>query len=224
VDVELEAHGIRKVYMAGYGQVEALRGIDLTVPKGDFVALMGPSGCGKTTLLSILGGLEPPSSGVVLLSGRDIQGLTQRERLHMRRFEVGFIFQGFHLVRNLTALENVMLPLGCHGWPEARQRVRAEEILAVVGLEARGRHFPSQLSGGEQQRVAIARAIANEPRIILGDEPTGNLDERNTLEVLELFGRLNRDLGQTFVMATHNPLFLQHCSRVITMRDGALAR
>jgi putative ABC transport system ATP-binding protein len=206
----LEAEDLSKTYVTGYGPVEAVRGVSLSVAAGEFVVMAGPSGCGKTTLLGMLGGLESPTGGRVRL------------RVRLRRSDLGFIFQGFHLLQNLTAAENVALPLAMEpGTASDRQR-RAQELLELVGLGGRARHFPYQMSGGEQQRVAIARALANAPKVVFGDEPTANLDQDTTLAVLDLFARLNRDLGQTFVVATHDPLFADYAGRFVRMRDGRL--
>jgi putative ABC transport system ATP-binding protein len=220
--VLLEAEDLSKIYVTGYGPVEAVRGVSLTVAAGEFVAVAGPSGCGKTTLLGMLGGFESPTGGHVRLDGQDLAGLPPRELVRLRRSDLGFIFQGFHLLQNLTALENVALPLAMRPGAAAERTARAKELLDLVGLGARGNHFPYQMSGGEQQRVAIARALANGPKVIFGDEPTANLDQDTTLAVLDLFARLNREIGQTFVVATHDPLFADYAGRFIRMRDGRL--
>ncbi|HVB09940.1 MAG TPA: ABC transporter ATP-binding protein [Bacillota bacterium] len=218
----LEADDVGKTYVTGYGPVQAVRGVSLAVAAGEFVALAGPSGCGKTTLLAMLGGFERPTGGHVRLAGRDLAQLPPRELVRLRRGELGFIFQGFHLLQNLTALENVLLPLAMQPGGAQGRLARAKELLELVGLGARGNHFPHQMSGGEQQRVAIARALANAPKVVFGDEPTANLDQDTTLAVLDLFARLNRETGQTFVVATHDPLFADYAGRFIRMRDGQL--
>ncbi len=218
----LEADDLTKIYVTGYGSVEAVRGVTLRVNAGEFVVLAGPSGCGKTTLLGMLGGFETPSGGAVRLQGQELNQLPPHELVRLRRTHLGFIFQGFHLLQNLTAAENVTLPLAMRPGTAATREARAQELLELVGLGGRARHFPYQMSGGEQQRVAIARALANAPQVVFGDEPTANLDEDTTRAVLDLFARLNRELGQTFVVATHDPLFADYAGRYVRMRDGRL--
>ena len=218
----LEADDLTKIYVTGYGPVEAVRGVTLRVNAGEFVVLAGRSGCGKTTLLGMLGGFETRSGGTVRLQGQELNQIPPHELVRLRRTHLGFIFQGFHLLQNLTAAENVALPLAMRPGTPAQREARAHELLELVGLGGRTRHFPYQMSGGEQQRVAIARALANGPKVVFGDEPTANLDEDTTRAVLDLFARLNRELGQTFVVATHDPLFADYAGRYVRMRDGHL--
>ena len=200
-------------------RVEILRGIDLTVPRGQFVAIMGPSGSGKSTLLGLLAGLDTPTSGQLLLDGEDITGLSEDRMAEVRGRKIGFVFQSFQLIPTLTAEENVLLPAELAGaGPEAAGRAR--ELLTRVGLSERMDHYPVQLSGGEQQRVALARAFITRPPILLADEPTGNLDGRTGEQVLEILLELNRREGTTLVLVTHDPALATHADRVITLRDG----
>jgi len=202
--------------------VEILRGIDLTVPKGQFAAIMGPSGSGKSTLLGLLAGLDNATSGQVLLDGTDITGLTEDEMAEVRGRKIGFVFQSFQLIPTLTAEENVLLPAELAGTgPETVDRAR--ELLTRVGLGDRMDHYPVQLSGGEQQRVALARAFITKPPILLADEPTGNLDGRTGQQVLELLLELNKREGATLVMVTHDATLAGHADRVITLRDGLVS-
>jgi len=203
-----------------YGPVRALNGVSFTVWAGEWIAIMGPSGSGKTTLVNILGGLDTPSSGRVAVSGAEISSLTEAELARYRAEQVGFVFQQFHLVPYLNALENVMLAQYFHSMADERE---AAEALRRVGLGERLEHLPSQLSGGEQQRVAIARAVINDPKIILADEPTGNLDEANERIILSLFQELHRS-GQTLLVVTHDPSIAQLADRRIELAHGRLAR
>ncbi|MEM7050832.1 MAG: ABC transporter ATP-binding protein [Acidobacteriota bacterium] len=196
--------------------------IDLTVAAGESVAVLGPSGSGKSTLLALMAGLDRPTSGEVLIDGEAIQGWSEDRLARLRRHRIGFVFQSFQLLPNLTARENVSLPLELIA--DAAPRQRADELLAAVGLSARGHHYPAQLSGGEQQRVAIARAFAARPAILLADEPTGNLDSATGQRVLELLGELRTEQGTTLVMVTHDPAVARHCDRQIHLRDGRLER
>jgi ABC-type lipoprotein export system ATPase subunit len=216
----LRARGLRKDHGTGNGLVRAVDGIDLDVDAGETVAVMGPSGCGKSTLLHLLGGLDRPSDGEVWLDGRRTDDLGEKALARMRRTTVGFVFQAFHLMEELTAVENVELPALLAGRSPRAARRRAEDLLARVGLADRARFVPSALSGGQRQRVAIARALSNEPLIVLADEPTGNLDSAATLDVLQLFERLHRS-GQTLVIVTHDARIAATADRLITMRDGA---
>lgn len=202
-----------------FGTVNALSHVNLRIRRGEFVAIMGPSGSGKTTLLNILSCLDTPSEGRYVLDGLDVATLTEPERAVIRREKIGLIFQQFHLIPYLTALENVMLAQHYHSVVD---RDEAAQSLAVVGLESRLDHLPSQLSGGEQQRVCIARALINQPAIILADEPTGNLDEQNEKAVLELFQRLHRE-GRTIILVTHNSEMGSHTDRIIWLRHGAVS-
>jgi putative ABC transport system ATP-binding protein len=200
--------------------VRAVDGVDLDVGAGETVAVMGPSGCGKSTLLHLLGGLDRPSGGEVSLHGRRIDGIGEKALARMRRTDVGFVFQAFHLMEELTAIENVELSALLAGRPPRAARRRAEELLERVGLADRARFLPSALSGGQRQRVAIARALSNEPLVVLADEPTGNLDSAATLDVLQLFERLH-EAGQTLVVVTHDARIAATADRMISMRDGA---
>jgi putative ABC transport system ATP-binding protein len=216
----LRARGLRKEYGKGEGLVRAVDGVDLDIGAGETVAVMGPSGCGKSTLLHLLGGLDRPSGGEVSLNGRRIDDLGEKALARMRRTAVGFVFQAFHLMEELTAIENVELSALLAGRSPRAARRRAEELLEQVGLADRARFLPSALSGGQRQRVAIARALSNEPLVVLADEPTGNLDSAATLDVLRLFERLHES-GQTLVIVTHDARIAATADRMISMRDGA---
>jgi putative ABC transport system ATP-binding protein len=216
----LRARGLRKDYGAGEGLVRAVDGVDLAVAPGETVAVMGPSGCGKSTLLHLLGGLDRPSSGEVWLAGRRIDALGEKALARMRRTDVGFVFQAFHLMDELTAVENVELPALVGGRSPRAARRRAGELLERVGLADRANFLPSALSGGQRQRVAIARALGNEPLVVLADEPTGNLDSAATRDVLRLFDSLH-ETGQTLVIVTHDSRIAATADRVLSMRDGA---
>jgi ABC-type lipoprotein export system ATPase subunit len=216
----LRARGLRKQYGKGEGLVRAVDGVDLDIGAGETVAVMGPSGCGKSTLLHLLGGLDRPSGGAVSLNGRRIDDLGEKALARMRRTAVGFVFQAFHLMEELTAIENVELSALLAGRSPRAARRRAEELLEQVGLADRARFLPSALSGGQRQRVAIARALSNEPLVVLADEPTGNLDSAATLDVLRLFERLHES-GQTLVIVTHDARIAATADRMISMRDGA---
>ncbi|MBP2708178.1 ABC transporter ATP-binding protein [Microbispora sp. RL4-1S] len=215
----LRARGLVKQHGHGQGRVRAVDEVDLEVPEGQTLAVMGPSGCGKSTLLHLLGGLERPSAGEVWLAGRRVDTLSERALARLRRRSVGFVFQAFHLMEELSAAENVELPALLAGFSRREARRRAGFLLEQVGLTGRARHLPSQLSGGQRQRVAIARALANEPLVILADEPTGNLDSTATLDVLRIFEEL-RAAGQTLVMVTHDERVAATADRLISMRDG----
>jgi ABC-type lipoprotein export system ATPase subunit len=216
----LRARGLRKEYGKGEGLVRAVDGVDLDIVAGETVAVMGPSGCGKSTLLHLLGGLDRPSGGEVSLNGRRIDDIGERALARMRRTDVGFVFQAFHLMEELTAIENVELSALLAGRSPRTARRRAEELLEQVGLADRARFLPSALSGGQRQRVAIARALSNEPLVVLADEPTGNLDSAATLDVLRLFERLHES-GQTLVIVTHDARIAATADWMISMRDGA---
>ncbi len=222
VDVPiLHLRQIVKTYAAGDLEVQALRGIDLDVPQGEFLAIMGPSGSGKSTLMNILGCLDSPTAGTYLLGGTDVSEMGERELARVRNVQVGFVFQQFNLLASLTALRNVELPLVYGGVPKAERRERAAEALRRVGLEERVNHRPRELSGGQQQRVAVARALVTDPDLILADEPTGNLDSVATADVLELFHQLH-DQGRTIVVITHEQEVGNEASRVVHIRDGRL--
>jgi putative ABC transport system ATP-binding protein len=219
-DVLLHARGLTKRYGNGDGSVRAVDGVDLEVHRGETVAVAGPSGCGKSTLLHLLGGLDRPDDGEIRLAGRRLDALSERALAHVRRHEVGFVFQAFHLMEELTAQENVEFPALLAGCPPRSARVRARELLNQVGLADRAAHLPTAMSGGQRQRVAVARALVNEPLIVLADEPTGNLDSTATLEVLRLLESL-RTTGLTLVIATHDERVAATADRLISMRDGA---
>ena len=203
-----------------FGRVRALDGVSLSVEEGEWVVVMGPSGSGKTTLLNVLAGLDRPTEGGVAIAGTEVAGLAHRERARFRRETVGLVFQEFHLIPYLTALENVMLAQYVHSLTD---RDEAREALVRVGLGERVEHLPSQLSGGEKQRLCVARALVNHPRLLLADEPTGNLDEANERQVLEIFGDLHRR-GQTLVVVTHNPEIARLADRVVELEHGRLVR
>jgi putative ABC transport system ATP-binding protein len=215
----IEAHDLRKTFTVGRVQVPALRGVDLEVKQGEFVSIIGPSGSGKSTLFHIIGGLTPPTSGVVRVAGEDLAALTDAGRTRLRKKTVAFVFQKFNLLPNLTARDNIAVARfigGSNGKPDAH----FEEILRLLGIADRLDHKPNALSGGEQQRVAIARAVVNHPSILLADEPTGNLDTENSKAVLEILRGLNERTGQTILMITHNPEAAAYGHRTIAMRDG----
>jgi len=216
----LRTHELEKEYGRGPGLVHALDGVELEVIAGETVAVMGPSGCGKSTLLHLLGGLERPSAGEVWLDGRRIDQLSEKALARLRRNAIGFVFQAFHLMDELTAAENVELPALLAGRSPRAARGRAAELLEGVGLADRANHLPTALSGGERQRVAIARALSNEPRVVLADEPTGNLDSKATIDVLRLLDSL-RAAGQTLLIVTHDSRIAATADRLISMRDGA---
>ncbi len=213
--------GVRKRYGSGETQVDALRGIDLDIHEGEFVALMGPSGSGKSTLMNLLGCLDRPTDGRYELVGTDVSGLDRNALAEIRNRTIGFVFQSFNLLPRTSALENVELPMLYAGTPAKERRERALEALAKVGLAGRVDHTPAQLSGGQQQRVAIARAIVTRPRIILADEPTGNLDSQTSLEVMALFQELSAS-GITLALVTHEPDIAEFASRVLVVRDGSI--
>ncbi len=215
----LGCRALRKTYGKGAGLVRAVDGVDLDVAAGETVAVMGPSGCGKSTLLHLLGGLDRASGGEVRLAGRRVDQMSEKALARLRQDAVGFVFQAFHLMDELTAVENVELPALLAGRPARTARRRATELIERVGLADRARFLPAALSGGQRQRVAIARALANEPRVVLADEPTGNLDSAATLEVLRLFESLHV-AGQTLVIVTHDSRIAATADRMISMRDG----
>jgi putative ABC transport system ATP-binding protein len=216
----VEASGVRKVYRGGT-EVEALKGVSMTVARSEMVAVMGPSGSGKTTLLNCLSGLESIDQGEIRVGGVDLALLSDDDRTEYRAAHMGFVFQAFNLLPVLTAAENVEIPLLLVGTPAKAARARTLEILDAVGLAQRADHRPDQLSGGEQQRVAVARALVHRPAVVWADEPTGNLDSEATESVMALLVRMNRE-GQTIVLVTHNPLVAARADRIITMRDGLI--
>ena len=214
------AHDAAKRYELGETEVTALAGVDLEIGAGEFVAIAGPSGSGKSTLLHLLGALDAPDRGSVAIEGRDLATLSERDRTLLRRRRLGFVFQSFHLVPVLSALENVEYPLWIDDVPAAERRSRARAILASVGLENRLDHRPDRLSGGERQRVAIARALVHRPVAVLADEPTGNLDSENGEAIFELMLTVRRELGTAFVLATHDPTLMALAPRRIDLKDG----
>jgi putative ABC transport system ATP-binding protein len=223
VEYALTTRALTKVYGEGKTVVRALDGVDLGVGRGEMVAIMGPSGSGKSTLLHMLGALDTPSSGEILLGGERYDGLGEAALTRLRRYKIGFVFQFFNLLPTLSAEENVMLPALIAGRRDEATRERARALLGRVGLADRAHHLPSELSGGEQQRTSIARALLTEPEIVLADEPTGNLDTRSSGEVLELLRELNRAEGQTIVIVTHEPGAAAVAGRVMFLRDGRVA-
>ncbi len=221
-EVILSMHGITKEYQMGEETSVVLKGIDLEVRKGEFLAVLGPSGSGKSTLMNIIGCLDTPTSGDYYLNNRHIAAMNEKELARIRSREIGFIFQSFYLLQRETALENVELPLVYAGVSEKECRQRAEEMLKRVGLEDKMDHYPNQLSGGQQQRVAIARAIANNPTILLADEPTGALDQKTGEQVMEIFRELNGE-GRTIIMITHDAHIASHAKRIVRILDGELS-
>jgi ABC-type lipoprotein export system ATPase subunit len=215
---------IKRIFGRGEAAVHALAGIDLDVWDGDFVAVMGSSGSGKSTCMNIIGCLDRPTSGTYLFDGIDVGRLDNDQRALLRRHRIGFVFQGFNLLARTTAIENVELPLIYQRAPKAERRARALEALDLVGLSQRGSHQPNELSGGQQQRVAIARALVTRPRLVVADEPTGNLDSATSVEVMELLVRLNREQGITIVMVTHEPDMAAYAGRVVEFVDGRISR
>ena len=219
----IEAIGISKEYREGENSLRVLERVDLAVPQGEMLAIMGPSGSGKSTLLGCLSGLDTVSEGQIFIAGTEITRLSENRLASVRNREIGFVFQTFNLISTLSAQENVELPILLHGRGGFNAKDRARELLDLVGLSQRRGHRPGQMSGGEQQRVAIARALANDPPIIFGDEPTGNLDSANGEAVMNLLTRLNSELRKTLILVTHDPRIAARCSRTVTMRDGRLA-
>jgi putative ABC transport system ATP-binding protein len=218
----IDIRNVQKIYDSGAIRVHALNNVTLRVDRGEFVAIMGASGSGKSTLMNLLGCLDRPTRGSYYLDGRDVSRLGKDERADIRNRKIGFVFQGFNLLRRTSALENVELPLIYAGLPAADRARRSRRALAAVGLADRQDSHPNQLSGGQQQRVAIARALVNHPSLLLADEPTGNLDSRTSIEILGVFQRLNRESGITIVLVTHEPDIAQFAGRVVTMRDGRI--
>jgi len=215
----LEIKNVSKIYGEGAAKVVALNNVSLQVDKGNFIAIMGPSGSGKSTLLNIIGGLDRISGGEVILNGKRIDNLDENALVDIRRGKIAYVFQQYHLLPSLTALENVLLPLIFCG--ASKEDRKALDILKRVGLEKRAEHKPSELSGGEQQRVAIARALVNVPSFILADEPTGNMDQKTGMEILGLFDQLNRE-GHTIIMVTHDPEIARHAGEIIVLQDGQI--
>ena len=225
-DVVMSVRDLTKTYQVGDIEVRALRGASLDVRKGEFVAVTGPSGSGKSTFMHIVGCLDRPTSGQYLLDGKDVSKLSKDELANVRNKKIGFVFQGFNLLSRTTALDNVELPLlynsGTSKMKTAERHRRAREVLEIVGLGQRMDHYPNQLSGGQQQRVAIARALINQPSILLADEPTGNLDTRTSIEVMDIFQKLNMERGITVVLITHEMDIAEHGTRLVRFRDGRI--
>ena len=218
----IDARGLRKTYIVGKVPVHALRGVDLTVPAGEFLSIIGPSGSGKSTLFHIIGGLTPPTEGQIVVGGQDLSKTSDADRTRLRKQTVAFVFQKFNLLPNLTARDNIAVAKYLSGI-EDKPDPQFDEILRLLGIAGRLDHKPAALSGGEQPRVAIARAVVNKPSILLADEPTGNLDTENSKAVLEVLRDLNQRLGQTILMITHNPEAAAYGHRTVTMRDGRIA-
>ncbi|HEV8204006.1 MAG TPA: ABC transporter ATP-binding protein [Pyrinomonadaceae bacterium] len=218
----IELEHIHKTYTMGDVEVHALRGVSLTINEGEFVAIMGASGSGKSTTMNILGCLDRPTRGTYILDGEDVSQMSKDERADIRCQKIGFVFQGFNLLSRTSALENVELPMLYLGVDAATRHERAIEALNAVGLAGREQNHPNQLSGGQQQRVAVARSLVNHPALILADEPTGNLDSRTSVEVMEIFQRLNRERGITLVLVTHEPDIAEYAHRVIVFKDGKI--
>jgi putative ABC transport system ATP-binding protein len=218
----IELKNITKIYGAGQAAVEALRGIDLSIEEGEFMAIMGPSGSGKSTCMNILGCLDVPTAGIYEFKGVEVSSLSRRQRALLRRHYQGFVFQGYNLLNRTSALENVELPLMYRGEPASKRRRLAMEALDIVGLKGWESHKPGELSGGQQQRVAIARAIVTDPSLVLADEPTGNLDTARSHEIMEVLTSLNRERGITVLMITHEEEMADYAKRVIHFRDGLI--
>jgi putative ABC transport system ATP-binding protein len=217
----IKLDGVKKVFMTDEVETHALAGIHMDIKKGEYVSIAGPSGCGKSTLLAILGLLDSPSDGTYTLNGRPVQGLKLSERARIRNREIGFIFQAFNLIGDLTVYENVELPLTYRGMGGAERKKRVHEALERVGMSHRVKHYPSQLSGGQQQRVAVARALCGDPSILLADEPTGNLDSANGEQVMDLMRELHR-AGSTICIVTHDPRYARYADRTIRLFDGRI--
>ena len=215
----IKLDNITKIFSTEEVQTTSLNGVSLEVNEGEFVAFMGPSGCGKSTLLNIIGLIDTPTTGTYLLNGKDVSTLTENERTDIRKGVIGFVFQSFNLIDELNVNENVELPLLYMGVPAKERKERVLEVLRRMNMSQRGKHLPSQLSGGQQQRVAIARAVIGNPKIILADEPTGNLDSKNGLEVMELLSQLNAE-GTTIIMVTHSQHDATYANRIINLYDG----
>ncbi len=216
----IRTDNLKKSYMPGKVEVKALNGVDTSIEQGDFVAIMGPSGGGKSTFLNLIGMLDTPTSGEIYIDGSDVTKMNSNTRAEYRLKHIGFVFQFFNLFNELKAIENVMFPMMLN--KQSGYKDRAKELLSLVGLGDRLNHLPSELSGGQQQRVTIARSLANDPKILLADEPTGNLDTKSSIEIIELFRKLNKERGQTIVMVTHSPEIGGMADRVIRFRDGRI--
>ncbi len=220
----LEVHEIRKSYRMGKVTVTALQGLSFNVEEGEFLTILGPSGSGKSTLLHLIGGLDRPEEGEILIDGFNVLKMSDDRLAELRLKKIGFVFQFFNLLPKLTALRNVELPLTIAGVPETEAAERTVRVLKLVGLETRLTHRPSELSGGEQQRVAIARALINNPKIVLADEPTGNLDTKTGREIVQLMKKLNEEKGKTFIVVTHDPHIAETVDRIIHLKDGLVEK
>jgi putative ABC transport system ATP-binding protein len=218
-DNVIHLEGVKKVFLTDEVETHALAGIDLEIKRGEYISISGPSGCGKSTLLSILGLLDTPTEGTFTLNTKPVQDLSMSERARVRNREIGFVFQAFNLIGDLTVYENVELPLTYRGMPSSERKKRVQEALEKVGMAHRMKHYPSQLSGGQQQRVAVARALCGQPAILLADEPTGNLDSRNGEAVMDLLRELHRE-GATICMVTHDPRYARYAERTVHLFDG----
>lgn len=215
-----KVENVTRTFKIGSVETQALRGVSLAIQPGEFTALVGPSGSGKTTLLQLIGCLDKPTSGSIMINGTEVSRMNRDQRADMRRGTIGFIFQFFALIPTLSAYENVEMPLLLNGYKPAERRERVNSLLEAVALKDRSHHRPDQLSGGEQQRVAIARALAPKPSLVLADEPTANLDTANGQQVMEIMTRLNEETGVTFIFATHDPRVIKYARRIITLQDG----
>jgi putative ABC transport system ATP-binding protein len=220
----VEIINAKKIYKMGEFEVAALNGVNLTIKKGEFVAIMGPSDSGKTTLLNLMGALDRPTDGNILIEGTDISELDDDDLAKLRNQKIGFIFQFFNLISRMTALDNVALPMAFAGISRDQRRKRAEELLKMVKLGDRVNHKPTELSGGQQQRVAIARALGNNPSVVLCDEVTGNLDTKTGKEILDLLRTLNEEQGQTFIIVTHDPMVADCVDRIVSLQDGIIVK
>ncbi|MCL0101833.1 ABC transporter ATP-binding protein [Dehalococcoidia bacterium] len=218
----IESHDVLKTYDTGRIKVHALRGVTLSVNRGEMVAIMGPSGCGKTTLLNCLSGLDDIDSGSISIGGTDLASLSDEKKTAYRAREMGYVFQSYNLLPVLTAVENVELPMLVSGTSSKQARSAALESLDLVGILGWEKHYPSEMSGGQQQRVTIARALSTKPEIVWGDEPTGNLDSENSLDIMDLLCRLNQENNQTFILVTHSDAVAERANRIIRMRDGLI--
>ena len=216
----IDTQGLYKIYQVGDVEVKALNGVSVSIEPGEFVAVMGPSGSGKSTFMNILGCLDKPTRGTYILDGIDVTATDLSKLAGVRNRKIGFVFQGFNLIKRTTALENVELPMIYNHTPSAQRHKKAMEALEAVGLAQRAHHLPNQLSGGQQQRVAIARSLVCDAPIIFADEPTGNLDTKMSIEVMDLFTRLNREMGKTIILITHEPDIARYATRLIKFKDG----
>lgn len=216
--------GVKKDYTLGKTTIHALRGVDFTVETGEFLSIVGPSGCGKTTLLNLIGCIDTPTAGKITFEGTDVAGLNDNQEADMRLHKIGFIFQSFNLIPVLTVTENVEFPMILTGTPKGQRRRRAEELLEAVELSEYARHKPDELSGGQRQRVAIARALVHNPRLVIADEPTANLDSETSRTVMSIMQRLNEKEKVTFIFSTHNPLVIDYAHRIIELQDGLIRK